>query len=74
MTVHLFTGRPRAPAREGGVTHQEAMEMFRRYFVQMQAVPTIAHEMKIEYDTACSVIGGRLWPGVRRHWIDLVLP
>lgn len=74
MTVHLFPGRPRPTATESGVTHEQAMEMFRRYFARMQAVPTIAHEMRVDYEVTCSVMAGRLWPGVRQHWIDLVLP
>lgn len=74
MAVYQFPGRPRSPATEGGVTHEQAMEMFRRYFEQSQAVPTIAHEMGVDYEVSCAVIAGRHWPGVRQHWMDRVLP
>jgi hypothetical protein len=59
-----------------GVTYAQAMEMFERFCMadRMQAVPTIAHEMGIPYETCCQVIGGNIWPGAYRYWSDLVWP
>jgi hypothetical protein len=50
------------------------MEIGRRFYGDADAAPTIAHAMSIEYETVCAVLGGRLWPGVRRFWMDKVLP
>jgi hypothetical protein len=61
-------------ALDGGITHAQAMEVHRRYFEALQAVPTIAQEMKIAYKVACDVMDGKLWPGAREHWLDRVLP
>lgn len=61
-------------ATQGGVTHAQAMEVHERYFARLQAVPTIAHQMEINYEVACKVMGGSLWPGVRQYWMDRVLP
>jgi len=66
--------RAAAPALDGGLTHEQAMEVHRRFFERLQAVPTIAHEIGIDYKAACGVMDGRLWPGVRLHWVDQVLP
>jgi hypothetical protein len=65
----------RAERREG-VTYAQAMEVFERYFVadRSQAVPTIAQEMGIPYETACQVLGGLIWPAAYRYWLDRVLP
>ncbi|MGQ2994430.1 hypothetical protein [Variovorax sp.] len=73
MTVVQF---PRATAAclEGGITHAQAMEVFRRYFERNQAVPTIAHEMGIDFKAACDAMDGRVWPGVHEHWVDRVMP
>ncbi|ADU36209.1 lipase chaperone [Variovorax paradoxus] len=73
MTVVQFP-RPAMAQLDGGITHAQAMEVHRRYFEQLQAVPTIAHEMGDAYAVACDVVGGKLWPGVREHWMDRVLP
>lgn len=59
---------------QGGVTHAQAMEIGRRFHEASDAAPTIAHEMGIDYETVCAVLGGRLWPGVRRFWMDKVFP
>jgi hypothetical protein len=57
-----------------GVTYAQAMEMFERFFMadRMQAVPTIAHEMSVPYETCCQVIDGRIWPGAYRYWCGFV--
>jgi hypothetical protein len=69
----------RLPARDEtqhGVTYAQAMEMFERFCMadRNQAVPTIADEMGIPYETCCQVIGGNIWPAAYRYWVDLVLP
>lgn len=66
--------RPRAEPLQGGITHAQAMDIGRRFHEQADAAPTIAHAMSIEYETVCAVLGGRLWPGVRRFWMDRVFP
>lgn len=73
MTVVQFP-RPAMAQLDGGITHAQAMEVHRRYFEQQQAVPTIAHEMGVAFKAACDVMDGKLWPGVREHWVDRVLP
>lgn len=60
--------------QQGGVTHAQAMEVGRRFHEGSDAAPTIAHEMGIDYETVCAILGGRLWPGVRRFWMDRVFP
>lgn len=73
MTVVQFP-RPAVVQLHGGINHAQAMEVHCRYFEQQQAVPTIAHEMGIPYKVACDVMDGNLWPAVREHWIDRLLP
>ncbi|WPG35322.1 hypothetical protein [Variovorax sp. EBFNA2] len=73
MTATRFP-RPAVAQLDGGITHAQAMEVHRRYFESMQAVPTIAYEMNIAYVVACDVMDGKAWPGVREHWVDRVLP
>ncbi|CAN7454607.1 hypothetical protein LJR099_003057 [Variovorax paradoxus] len=73
MTVVQFP-RPATAQLDGGINHAQAMEVHRRYFEQLQAVPTIAHEMGVAFKAACDVMDGKLWPGVREHWVDRVLP
>ena len=73
MTVVPFS-QPTTAQLDGGITHAQAMEVHRRYFESLQAVPTIAHEMNIAYAVACDVMDGKAWPGVREHWVDRVLP
>lgn len=60
--------------RKQGVTLDQAHEVFRRYFEQNQAVPTVATEMKIDYKLACDIIDGKVWPQARQRWLDIVLP
>jgi hypothetical protein len=60
--------------QKAGVPYAQAMEVGRRFFEESDAAPTIAHEMGIEYETVCAVLGGRLWPGVRQFWMDRVFP
>ncbi|RZJ12196.1 MAG: hypothetical protein EOP39_04360 [Rubrivivax sp.] len=72
MTVHAF---PVPPPQQGEpVTWAQAQEMFSRYFVDMEAVPTLAHRMGVDYDVACRVLNGKIHPGARRQWLDKVLP
>ena len=73
MKVIQFPTRAAAQL-EGGISHAQAMEVFRRYFERNQAVPTIAHEMGIDYQSACDAMDGKVWPGVREHWADQVMP
>lgn len=60
-------------ANDGGLTHQQAMEVHRRYLELLQAAPTIAGEMGIPYKAVCNALDGKIWPGVHQHWIDRVL-
>ena len=67
---------PRREEVRDGVTYAQAMEMFERFCMadRNQAVPTIAHEMGVPYETCCQVIGGKIWPAAYRYWTDLLLP
>lgn len=66
---------PTQPARNGeSVTWAQAQEMFRRFFVDSEAVPTLAHRMGVDYEVACDVLAGKVHPGARRQWMDRVLP
>lgn len=56
------------------MTWAQAQEMFRRFFVDLEAAPTVASRMGVDYDVVCSVLGGKLHPGARRQWMDKVLP
>lgn len=58
----------------GGVTLERAHEVFRRYFEMSQAVPTVATQLSIEYQTACDILDGKIWPQARQQWIDKVFP
>ena len=65
------------PARQDqreGVTYDQAMEVFARYFERYQAAPTVAHQMGIPFKTACRVLDGHVWPAARQYWVDKVLP
>jgi hypothetical protein len=73
VTVVQFP-RTAAARLEGGITHQQAMEVFLRYFERCQALPTIAQEMGIAFRAACDAMDGKLWPGARQHWLDRMLP
>lgn len=73
MKVIQFPTRAAAQL-EAGITHEQAMEAFRRYFERNQAVPTIAHEMGIDFQAAADAMDGKVWPGVREHWVDRVMP
>ncbi|WP_431860243.1 hypothetical protein [Azospirillum sp.] len=69
--------RPTRPAAlQQGVTQAQAqaMELFRLFFCDLVAGPAAAVQVGIPYPAACDVLEGKLWPGVRRHWMDLVLP
>ncbi|MES2247604.1 MAG: hypothetical protein V4645_10000 [Pseudomonadota bacterium] len=73
MTVVPFPSRAAAQL-DGSITHSQAMEVFRRYFERNQAMPTIAQEMGIAFKAACDAMDGKVWPGVREHWVDRVMP
>ncbi len=66
--------RPKAEPLQGGITHAQAMEIGRRFFEDSDAAPTIAHAMGLDYESVCASLDGRVWPGVRRYWMDRVLP
>lgn len=72
----MIAALPVRTEQREGVTYAQAMEVFDRYFTEgrCQAVPTIAHEMGIPYETACRVLGGHIWPAAYRYWLDKVLP
>lgn len=75
MTVIQFPGRCRStPHMEGGITHQQAMEVGRRYHAKAHAAPTVAHELGIPFKTTCDVLDGKLFPDLRRFWMDLCFP
>ncbi|QRQ86268.1 hypothetical protein [Cupriavidus oxalaticus] len=67
---------PEGTEQREGVTYAQAMEIFERFLVadRNQAVPTIAVEMGIPYNTACRVLDGHIWPAARQYWVDRVLP
>lgn len=56
-----------------GVTLERAHEVFRRYFEQAQAAPTVAALMGIEYKIACDILDGKIWPQARQHWLTIVM-
>ena len=70
----MVTALPVRNEQREGVTYAKAMEVFERFFVRNQAVPTIAHQMDIPFETACRVLGGHIWPAAYRYWLDKVLP
>ena len=73
----MVTAIAALPARQEqrvGVTYAQAMEVFERYFAASQAVPTIAHQMGIPFETACRVLDGHVWPAAYRYWLDKVFP
>lgn len=72
MTVAVF--RPKVEPMQDGITHAQAMEIGRRFFMDSDAAPTIAHAMGIAYETVCDSLAGNVWPGVRRYWMDRVFP
>lgn len=72
--MSVVTFKPASEEMQGGVTHAQAMEIGRRFLSTSDAAPTIAHAMEVPYETVCAVLGGRLWPGVRRYWLDRCLP
>lgn len=65
---------PNREEKREGVTYAQAMAMFERFCSaeHNQAVPTIAHEMRIPYDICCKVITGQIWPAAYRFWTDRV--
>lgn len=73
MTV-VKIRRATIPRLERGVSLDQAHEVFRRYFEQNQAVPTIAAEMGVDYRLACDIMDGKVWPQARERWVDIVLP
>lgn len=73
MTVVLFPS-PAAAQLEGGITHEQAAEVFRRFCEQGQTAPTIAHEMRAPYEAVCKVLGGTIFRDLWRHWCDRVMP
>lgn len=59
---------------DGGMTYVQAMEAMERWFVYSQAAPTISQEMAIPLDTIAALFGAKIWPSVRKFWMDRVLP
>lgn len=53
-----------------GVTYAQAMKVFERFVVDSVAVPTVAHELDIPYETVCAVLDGELFPGARFYWLN----
>lgn len=59
---------------DGGMTYVQAMEVMDRWFGRSQTAPTISQEMAIPLDTIAALFAAKIWPGVRRMWMDRVLP
>ena len=75
MNNKLIAEFPAQPPRNGEpVTWAQAQEMLRRFLVDLEAAPTVAVSMRVDYDVVCSVLDGKLHPGDRQQWIDKVLP
>ena len=74
MTNFNIRAHPGAatPAAEGGLTNEQAMEVHHRFCAQLQALPTVAHEMGIDFDAACAALDGKIWPGVHQHWVNRI--
>lgn len=73
MTIAPFPRRA-AAQMEGGITHEQAMEVLRRFCEQGQAAPTIAHFMSVPYESVCQLLGGAIFSDVWRLWCDRVMP
>jgi hypothetical protein len=73
VTVVLFPS-PAAAQLEGGITHEQAAEVFRRFCEQRQAAPTIAQVMSVPYESVCQLLGGAIFSDLWRHWCDRVMP
>lgn len=74
MSVIQFPGHQRAPQTEGGITHAQAMEIGRRFHADAEAAPTVAARTSIPYKTVCDVLDGKLYPDLRRYWMDRCFP
>ena len=72
----MIAALPVRTEQREGVTYTQAMEIFERFLTveRCQAVPTIAAEMRIPFNTACRVLDGHIWPAARQYWVDRVLP
>ncbi|MEZ2297265.1 hypothetical protein [Variovorax sp. RCC_210] len=73
MTVVPFP-RPANAQLDGGITHEQAAEVFRRFCEQGQAAPTIAHVMSVPYESVCQLLGGAIFSDLWRHWCNRVMP
>lgn len=74
MSVVILKTNVLAASLEGGISYEQAMEMFARFFERLQAVPTIASEMRLQFDLVVRVFDGRLWPAARAYWVERLLP
>ena len=56
--IRIYPGAA-TPAVEGGLTHEQAMEVHHRFCARLQALPTVAHEMGIDFAAACAALDGK---------------
>lgn len=71
MTVLQFRRAPAFEARtQDGITHDQAMEIGRRFYVNLEAAPTVAARTGIPLKTVCAVLDGWCWGGLHVYWTD----
>lgn len=71
--IHQLKTRRKTIPTQGGVTQVEAGEIHKQFHQDRRGAPSITvggHSC----DTIIDVLEGKLWPGVRRVWLDRCWP
>lgn len=75
MTDYLIKMHPRflqaqSERREGGITYQQAFDVWTLFHTEMKAVQTVSRKLSIPEAVVMDCLDGKIWPAVRRYWYD----